>query len=125
MYRIRRFGIVKTATTVAVLYMVIVAIFVVPFLVLAAIAGTGMASGDTSFNVGGVLAVGLAAIFLYGLLGWVITAIACAFYNLVAGWIGGVEIQLEAVVTPPPVPAWGPPATPPAPPPPSGVSPAG
>ena len=39
MYRIRRFNVVKTATVVAVMYMVIIAVFVVPFLILFAFVG--------------------------------------------------------------------------------------
>jgi hypothetical protein len=35
-------------------------------------------------------------------------------YNLAAGWVGGIEVQVETVAPPPPVPAWGTP--PPAPP---------
>lgn len=115
MYRIRRFGIVKTATTVAVLYMVIIAIFLVPFVLLFAALGSTIPAraGTPSLDAGSIVAFGLVAIVGYGLVGWVITAISCALYNLVAGWIGGIEIELDAVAAPPPVPAWGPPATPP------------
>lgn len=127
MYRIRRFGIVKTATTVAVLYMVVVAVFLVPFLLLFAAAASNLSTGvgDVSVGVGSMVALGLVAIFGYGLVGWVVTAISCALYNLVAGWVGGVEIQLEAVAPPPPVPVWGPSTTPPAAPPPAASPPAG
>ena len=67
MFRIRRFGVMKTATVVAVLYM----------------------------------------IFVYGLFGWVFTAIALAIYNLAARWVGGIEVEVETVGPPPPVPTWG------------------
>lgn len=33
---------------------------------------------------------------LYGLAGFVFAAIGCAIYNLVAGWTGGIEIELAA-----------------------------
>jgi hypothetical protein len=113
MYRIRRFGILKTATVVAVMYMLIVAVFVVPFLLLALVASPSDSTSSVG-GVGGVLVIGLASIVLYGLLGWVFTAIAAAVYNLAAGWVGGIEVQVETVAPPPPVPAWGTP--PPAPP---------
>jgi hypothetical protein len=32
---------------------------------------------------------------LYGVLGFVMTAIGAAIYNLVASWIGGIEIQMD------------------------------
>lgn len=117
MYRIRRFGVMKTATVVAVMYVVIIAIFVVPFAILA------MAFRSDAAGGGAVLVFGLVAALVYGAAGWVITAIACALYNLVAGWTGGIEVQVEAVGPPPPIPVWGTTAgtpttsSPPAPPP--------
>ncbi len=118
MYRIRRFGIVKTATVAAVMYMVIIAIFAVPFALLAAAAGSRIPVGDSTIGVdaGGVIAVALLAIVFYGIVGWVVTAIACALYNLVAGWIGGIEVELETIAPPAPPVVWGQPATPAAPP---------
>ncbi len=123
MYRIRRFGVMKTATVVAIMYMVIVAIFVVPFVLLALVAAPTQGSSAMG-GVGGILVIGIVAIFGYGLLGWVFTAIAAAVYNLAARWVGGIEVEIETVAPPPPLPAWGvtptsPPPTSPAPPPPS------
>jgi hypothetical protein len=119
MYRIRRFGVIKTATVVAVMYMAIVAVFVVPFLILALIIAPTQGSSATG-GIAGILVFGLLAIFGYGFLGWVFTAIAAAIYNLAAGWVGGIEVQIETVAPPPPMPAWA--ASPPAPPPPAGPS---
>ncbi len=31
---------------------------------------------------------------VYGLIGFVFTAIACVIYNIVAGWTGGVEVEI-------------------------------
>ena len=115
MYRIRRFGVIKTATVVAVMYMVIVAVFVVPFLLLALIVAPTQGSNATG-GIAGILVFGLLAIFGYGFLGWVFTAIAAAIYNLAAGWVGGIEVQIETVAPPPPMPVWA--ASPPPPPPP-------
>jgi hypothetical protein len=124
MFRIRRFNAVKTATVVALMYMLIIAIIVVPFLLLFAVAGVSVNGGP---NQGGgviaVLGIGVVLILSYGLLGWVFTAIACVLYNVVAGWVGGIEVQVEAVVPPAPPPVWmapgsappGPPVPPPPP----------
>lgn len=117
MYRIRRFGVIKTATVVAVMYMLIVAVFVVPFLLLALVFAPTQGSGATG-GIAGILAFGLLAIFGYGALGWVFTAIGAALYNLAARWVGGIEVQIETVAPPPPLPAWN--TGPAAPPPPSG-----
>ena len=117
MYRITRFNVIKTSNVVAVIYMLIVAVFVVPFLVLGFALGgaTGGAEGAQTL-VGPGLFFGVIAILGYGLLGWVFTAIACLIYNLAAGWVGGVEVQIEPVAPPPPPPAWMAPTAPPAPP---------
>ena len=123
MYQIRRFGIMKTATVVAIMYMVIVAVFVVPFLLLTLAVAPSQGSGAP--GIGGIVLLGLVGIFVYGLIGWVFTAIAAAVYNLAARWVGGIEVQVEVVAPPPPLPSWGtptgtlPPSPPPASPPPA------
>ena len=107
MVRIRRFNILKTSTVVAVMYMVIVAIFAVPFFLLFAIAGVSTNGGPTQgANVFGGLALAVVAVLFYGVLGWLFTAIACAIYNVVAGWVGGIEVEVDRVGPPPAPPAW-------------------
>jgi hypothetical protein len=115
MYRITRFNVIKTSNVVAVVYMLIVAIFIVPFLLLGLFFG---ATGGSQAQqvLGGGLIFAVVAILGYGLLGWVFTAIACLIYNLAARWVGGIEVQVEAATPPPPPPAWMAPTTPPAPP---------
>ncbi len=122
MFRIRRFGVMKTATVVALMYMIIVAIFAVPFVLFFAFLGAAGAS-DAQGGIGSILVVGLLAVLFYGVIGWVFTAIACLVYNLAASWIGGIEVQVEPVAPPQPPPAWiapppvssPPPTAPPAP----------
>lgn len=114
MYRIRRFGIMKTATVVAIMYMLIVGVFVVPFALLALLIAPSQGSSAIT-GAGGIVAVGLIAILGYGLLGWVFTALAAAVYNLAARWVGGIEVQIETVAPPPPLPAWATTTTPPPP----------
>ncbi len=115
-YRIRRFGILKTATVVALIYMVIVAIFAIPFALLVIVAGSSQGAFGQTTAIGAVT-LAFVAIVVYGVLGWIFTAIACALYNLVAGWTGGIEVQVEAVAPPPLPPAWGTSAGSPEPPP--------
>ena len=113
MFTIRRFSVVKTATVAAVMYMVIVAVFILPLAILAVAFGRGESAAG---GLIGVLAVGLLAALVYGVVGWIFTAIACAVYNLAAGWVGGIEVQVDQS-TPPPAPQlWAPTAPPPAPP---------
>ena len=107
MYRIRRFGIVKTATTVAVLYMVAIAIFAIPLALLLSAVGSAIpTSARPSIDASAIITFVLLLVVGYGIGTWVFTAIACALYNLVARWVGGVEMLLEAVAPPPPVTTW-------------------
>ncbi len=124
MFRIRRFGVVKTANVVAFFYIVIIAVIFVPIAVVVAVAipsaDFGNAGGFAG-SAGGiaVLFFGLLVAIFYGIVGWIFTAIACLLYNFAAGMIGGVEIQLEAVQPPPPPLVWGAPQSTPPPAPPS------
>ncbi len=117
MYRIRRFGVLQTATTVAAIYVFVIAIFAVPGAIL-----VGLSAGrNNSAGALGLVVVAVVIAVVYGVLGWVITAIGCAIYNVVAGWVGGIEVQIDPVAPPPAAaapPAWGPitQTTPPAPP---------
>jgi hypothetical protein len=113
MYTIRRFSVVKTATVVAVMYVVLVAIFIVPLAILAVAFGRGDSAAG---GLVGVLVFGLLAALIYGVIGWIFTAIACAIYNLAAGWVGGIEVQVDQVTPPPAAQLWAPSAPPPAPP---------
>ena len=103
MYRIRRFGVIKTATVVAIMYMVIVGVFVDPFALVGLLIAPSQGGAGTA---AGIVAFGLLAIFGYGLLGWVFTAVAAAIYNLAARWVGGIEVEIEHVVPPAPPPDW-------------------
>jgi hypothetical protein len=124
MFRIRRFGVIRTANVVAFLYVVIIAVIFVPIGLIVAVAvpstGVGGNGGALLGNAGGVAIVffGLLIAVFYGIVGWIVTAIGCLLYNFAAGMIGGIEIQLEAVQPPPPAAVWGgtshvPPAAPP------------
>ncbi len=84
--RIQRFGIGQTAKVMGVMYALMGLIFI-PFLLLA----NAFAPGRSGFGVGLALAMPV----LYGVVGAVFAALGCAVYNMVAGWIGGIEIELE------------------------------
>jgi hypothetical protein len=86
MAQIRRFGIGQTAKVVAALYTLLGLVFVPVFLVAAM-----FSPKETGFGTG--LAVALPV--LYGVMGFIFTAIACAIYNFVAGFVGGIEVELE------------------------------
>ena len=84
--RIRRFSPLQVATVLGILYG-IMGLILAPVFYLAA----SMAPGGAPFGPGFIIAMPV----LYGLLGFVFTAIGAALYNLVAGWVGGIEVEVE------------------------------
>jgi hypothetical protein len=102
MVRIRRFGVIRTATAVAAIYFILVAIIAIPFAII--VSTTPMTYTDQfgrtfRFELSPLLALFLP--FIYAGIGWVFTALACLIYNLAARFTGGIEFEALAVGTPP------------------------
>lgn len=78
-------------------------------------------SGEVGLGAAGATLPFIMAV-VYGVMSMVANTIMAGIYNLLAGFVGGVELTLALEPVPPPaVPAWTPPpaATPPPPPPPA------
>ena len=83
--RIRRFGVGQTAKVLGVLYTLLGLVFL-PFVLVAAM----FAPNEAGLGIGFAVALPV----IYGLAGFVFTAIGCLIYNLVAGWVGGIEVEI-------------------------------
>ena len=86
--QIRRFGVGQTAKVVAVLYALMGVVFL-PFFLLA----SAFSPKQTGFGTGFALALPI----IYGVCGFIFTAVGCAIYNFVAGLVGGIEVELDGV----------------------------
>lgn len=84
---IRRFSIGQAAKFMGVMYLLFGLIFA-PFFLL-----VGMFAPEGSGGFGTIFA--LAIPIIYGLMGVVAGALGAAIYNLVAGWVGGIEVEME------------------------------
>ena len=84
--QIRRFGVGQTAKVVGALYGLMGLVFI-PVLLIASMFSPNKSGVSTGFA--------LALPILYGVLGFIFTAIGCAIYNFVAGIIGGIEVELD------------------------------
>ncbi len=65
---------------------------------LLSIVGAGFMPKDASVGLGGVLFGSAAIVVLplcYGLVGFIMSLIGAALYNLVASWVGGIELDLQ------------------------------
>lgn len=85
-YRIKRFGAHSTASTVAILYFIL-ALIVVPIIYFASQANPNGKLPTIILILGPVG---------YAVFGYIMTAIMCWLYNLIASWSGGVAMTLEA-----------------------------
>ena len=100
MYRIKRFGVIRTATVVALAYVIVFAILFLPF----ALLSVAFAPRGGSLVVAGIIFFAVILLVVYPLMIWIFTAIACLVYNLAARWVGGIEVEIERP------PTWAPPA---------------
>ena len=106
--KIRRIGVISMATTQAVLMM---ALSLVVVLIYAVIGGSvlaiGAAAGSSSTGAGGpspaqlagmgvgmIIAMVIFVPMIYGAMGFIFGALGALIYNVVAGWTGGVEMEL-------------------------------
>jgi hypothetical protein len=107
-FRIRRLGVVATATVAALVYLLLTFIILLPFALILATAGpmtvTEQFGNTTSVELSPFLLLLLP--FVYAILGWILTAIFCLLYNLAASITGGAEIEVvdERPMAAPPVP---------------------
>ena len=88
MRQIRRIGVLQTAKVLAVLYFVLGALIFIPI---------GLIQLATGQAGKGPLPVVVVFLFplLYGIGGFVAVVMMCWLYNVVAGWLGGVAIELD------------------------------
>lgn len=102
---IKHIDVVSAAKIVGLLYMALGLIFWLLFACLGLLQFAGLAAffqgQDLEFLGAGIggLVIGLIAglcLFplMYGVLGAIAGAIGSVLYNLIAGWVGGLEIQL-------------------------------
>lgn len=88
MKRIRRFGVFQTSLHIAVTYFFISLIVMVPIFIF------GASLFEEEFGMDGMGNISLIFIpFAYAIIGFIVSVIACAVYNLVARWTGGVEME--------------------------------
>ena len=115
MVRIRRLGVIRTANVLGIVYVLITLMFVVPFALILVASGPMQVTDrfGRTVDIGFAPLLLLLAPILYGIIGWIFTALFAILYNL-ASWVaGGVEMQLDTVE--PSVqagPAWGAPPPP-------------
>ncbi len=85
--RIRRIGVLQMAKIMAITYALISLIVFIPMMLFMMVAGGSSGAGVSAIAM-------LFAPILYGIAGFIGGAIGAFIYNIVAGWVGGMEIEL-------------------------------
>jgi hypothetical protein len=91
-HRIRRIAPLAAAKVAAIIYAVIGLIFFPFFLIISRLAPGG-AGPWSSMGMGFAIILPIC----YAIFGFIGTLIATALYNAVAGWVGGIEVEVEPV----------------------------
>ncbi len=95
MKTIKKFGVFQTAKVAAVIYFFLALIIIIPmFLIMSMLP----AYEETNVFPGNVFLFVMP--FLYGIMGFVFTAIGCVIYNFIAARMGGITIEVETTENP-------------------------
>ena len=102
--RIRKLGILSVAKIYAVMMFVLSLLISIPYGLIIMIFGVamlgqggdaGMLGGGGSILIGLFIMIGIP--IFYGIMGFIGGAISSLLYNLFAGMVGGIEIEVENV----------------------------
>lgn len=90
----KRFGVLQMAKVLGVIYFLMTAVFCIPFgLIVMLMGGIQGQEGAVGGAIGGIGMLFLPV--LYGAVGFIGGAIFAALYNVVAGFVGGIEVEIE------------------------------
>ena len=101
--RLKRISPLSAAKMLGALYACL-GLLILPFFTLGGLAGAFASHANHTQNLPGsapalmggfMLIIGLCAPLFYGALGFIGGLLMAALYNLFAGWIGGIEIEME------------------------------
>ena len=103
--RIRKLGVLSVAKIYAVMMLVISLLIAIPyglFIIIFSLIGAGSAGGDAALMLGGGgIVMGLAIMIgmpiMYAVMGFVFGALGALIYNVFAGMVGGIEIEVENI----------------------------
>ena len=103
MHRIKSVGVLSVAKISGLCYGAMGLIFVPFFLligVIGSVAGKQQGAPGAAFGAAFGLIFAVLMPFIYGLFGFLFGALGAWIYNLVAGWVGGIELELQPVANP-------------------------
>ncbi len=97
MFTLRSVGVLSCAKIMGAIYGALGLLFL-PFLLIGGFASLMFGKGSEKMSGIAMLAIAILAPILYGAMGFVMGAFTAWIYNLFAGWIGGIRLELKADV---------------------------
>jgi hypothetical protein len=99
MHIVKSIGILSVAKMMGAIYAVLGLIFI-PIFLIAGMAGMLAGQREAALGAGVMLVLALIFPVIYGAIGFIAGAITALLYNLFAGWVGGIELRLQAPLVP-------------------------
>lgn len=96
--KLKRIPPLAAAKVTAIIYSCFSLIFV-PIMIIGAVAGAMSPAEGSGVAAGAGIAMMILMPVFYIAGGFLMTLIGCAIYNLVAGWVGGIELEFETMET--------------------------
>lgn len=91
--KVKKIGVLQTSLISAIIFFFLSLILVVPMILIMGIAG--VFSDNMGFASGGLIMIFMPII--YAVMAFLMTALWCWMYNVVAKRIGGIEIEVEVM----------------------------
>jgi len=95
MHTIKSVGVLSVAKIMGAIYAVM-GLILLPFFLLAGFIGSMAGEHGNPLRAIGGLVFGLFAPVFYGAIGFVFGAIGAFLYNVMAKWLGGIEVQVQS-----------------------------
>ena len=103
MHRVKKFDVLSVAKISGLCYGAMGLLFVPLFLLFGMIASEAGKQGGMPAGFGAMFGVGMAVMMpiIYAVMGFIMGALGAFLYNVISGWIGGIEVELEPLAVAP------------------------
>jgi len=93
---VKSVGVLSCAKIMGAIYAALGLLFL-PFFLIAGVASMASGEKESAFAAIGFVTLAILAPVFYGILGLVAGALGAWLYNVFAGWLGGVQIELQPI----------------------------
>ena len=95
MAQIKSFGIFQTSKFAGVMWFAFTGFMMIPYAAMFLVIGTFAEKPLIPFPIIFIVIFMIVLPFIYGVFGFLFTALGCWVYNLVSSWVGGIEIEID------------------------------